>query len=244
MKVVAAIFKREFGSYFATPIAYVFMIIFLILSGAFTFYPGQFFARGQADLVPFFTYHPWLYLLLLPAISMRLWAEERRSGTLELLFSLPLTATQAVLGKFLASWAFAAVTLACTFPLWLTVNYLGHPDNGVIALSYLASLLMAGAFLAIGASMSALSRNQVIAFVLSAALGLAFVLSGYPLVLDLFDSWAPGGVVRTVASLSILTHFTNITRGVLDAADLTYFVSLIAFWLFANVIFIDHARTA
>jgi len=239
---IGIIFKRELTGYFTTPIAYVFMVIFVFLSGVFTFYLGNFFARGQADLLPFFNFHPWLYLFLIPALSMRLWAEERRSGTVELLFTLPVTMPQAVLGKFLAAWAFTAITLALTFPLWLTVNYLGHPDNGVILASYAGSLLMAGAFLAIGSCMSALTRNQVIAFVVSAVVCLLFVLSGFPLVLDAFSGWAPAVVVNAISSFSFLTHFSAITKGVIELRDLIYFLSLIAFWLFANAVFIEHTK--
>jgi ABC-2 type transport system permease protein len=170
---------------------------------------------------------------------MRLWAEERRGGTIELLLTLPVTITQAVLGKFLAAWAFSGIALLLTFPLWITVNYLGNADNGVILASYLGSLLMAGAFLAIGACMSALTRNQVIAFVVSAVVCLGFVMSGFPLVLDFFSAWAPEFVVQAVSSFSFLSHFNAISEGVIELRDIVYFVSLIAFWLFANAVVID-----
>lgn len=239
MKAVLSIFKRELSGYFGTPIAYVFLVIFLLLSGIFTFYLGQFFERGQADLVAFFSFHPWLYLFLVPALSMRLWAEERRTGTVELLLTLPVTPWQAVLGKFLASWLFIAVALLLTMPLWVTVNYLGDPDNGVIVASYVGSLLMAGAYLAVGASVSALTRNQVIAFVLSMTLCFLLVLSGFPLVLDLFSSWAPSLIVDAVASLSFLTHFSAVTRGVIDLQDLVYFLSMTGFFLFVNTVIVE-----
>jgi len=239
MSNVVSIFKREFLGYFSTPIAYVFLAIFVFLSGIFTFYMGSFFDRGQADLQPFFQFHPWLYLFLIPALAMRLWAEERRGGTIELLLTLPVTISQAVLGKFLAAWAFSGIALLLTFPLWITVNYLGNADNGVILASYLGSLLMAGAFLAIGACMSALTRNQVIAFVVSAVVCFGFVLSGFPLVLDFFSSWAPEFVVQAVSSFSFLSHFNAISEGVIELRDVVYFVSLIAFWLFANAVVID-----
>lgn len=229
-----SIFKRELSSYFSTPIAYVFLVIFVALSGVFTFYIGSYFERGQADLRSFFQFHPWLYLFLIPALAMRLWAEERRSGTLELLLTLPVTMTQAVLGKFLAAWAFSAIALLLTVPLWLTTVYLGNPDNGVILASYVGSLLMAGAFLAIGACMSALTRNQVIAFVITAVVCLGFVLSGYPLVLDFVGAIAPEFVVEAVGSFSFLSHFTEVSKGVIDLRDLVFFVSLMAYWLFAN----------
>ncbi|HKJ21821.1 MAG TPA: ABC transporter permease subunit [Gammaproteobacteria bacterium] len=232
------IFKRELFGYFATPIAYVFIVIFLFLSGIFTFYLGNFFERGQADLLPFFSFHPWLYLFLIPALAMRLWAEERKSGTIELLLTLPVTMAQAVLGKFLAAWAFTGIALALTFPMWITVNYLGNPDNGVILASYIGSLLMAGAFLAIGSCISAITKNQVIAFVITVVVCLAFILSGYPMVMDLFTGWAPHVIVDAVSSFGFITHFNAITKGVIDLRDLVYFISLIAFWLFANAILI------
>ena len=239
MANVLVIFKREFQGYFATPIAYVFMGVFVALAGVFTMYIGGFFIRAQADLTTFFSFHPWLYLFLIPALAMRLWAEERRAGTIELLLTLPVTMAQAVMGKFLAAWLFTAVALALTFPLWITANYLGDPDNGIILAGYLGSLLMAGAYLAIGSCISAFTRNQVIAFVVSAAVCLLFVLSGYPLVLDVFSAWAPPFLVETVSSFSFLGHFEDITKGVIDLRDIVYFASLIALWLFLNVLALE-----
>lgn len=236
---IGVIFRRELGAYFTTPIAYVFIVIFLFLSGVFTFHLGNFFLRGQADLHSFFTYHPWLYLVLIPALAMRLWAEERKSGTIELLLTQPVTLADAVLGKFLAAWAFAAIALLLTFPMWITVNYLGEPDNGVILSAYLGSLLMAGGFLAIGSCFSAITRNQVIAFVLTAVVSLAFVLAGFPLVLNFFTGWAPQVLVDTIRSFSFLSHFDAISKGVIDIRDIIYFVSLIAFWLYATVLVIE-----
>ena len=215
------------------------MGVFVALAGVFSMYIGGFFIRAQADLTAFFGFHPWLYLFLIPALAMRLWAEERRAGTIELLLTLPVTMTQAVLGKFLAAWLFTAVALALTFPAWITVNYLGDPDNGVIVAGYLGSLLMAGAYLAIGSCISALTRNQVIAFVVSAAVCLLFVLSGYPLVLDVFSAWAPPFLVETVSSFSFLGHFDDIVKGVIDLRDVVYFASLIALWLFVNVLALE-----
>ncbi len=238
MSTIMTLFRRELASYFATPVAYIFIVIFLFLAGVMTFYFGGFFARGQADLSSFFTFHPWLYLFLVPALAMRLWAEERKSGTIEVLFTLPITPTQAVLGKFLAVWAFAGIALFFTMSMWVTVNVLGEPDNGVIFAGYLGSFLMAGAFLAIGSAMSAVTRNQVVAFVLSIVFCLLFVLSGFPLVLDFFSGWAPEVVVQAVSSLSFLTHFNAISKGVIDFRDLIYFVSVIAFFLFATVVII------
>ena len=239
MANVLVIFKREFQGYFATPIAYVFMGVFVALAGVFMMYIGGFFIRAQADLTAFFSFHPWLYLFLIPALAMRLWAEERRAGTIELLLTLPVTMTQAVMGKFLAAWLFTAVALALTFPVWITANYLGDPDNGIILAGYFGSLLMAGAYLAIGSCISALTRNQVIAFVVSAAVCLLFVLSGYPLVLDVFSAWAPPFLVETVSSFSFLGHFEDIIKGVIDLRDIVYFASLIALWLFLNVLALE-----
>jgi ABC-2 type transport system permease protein len=234
-----AIFRRELASYFATPVAYVFIVIFLVLAGAFTFYLGGFYERGQADLQPFFSFHPWLYLFLVPAVSMRLWSEERKSGTIELLLTLPVTMWQAVLGKFLAAWAFIGIALALTFPIWITVNYLGAPDNGVILASYLGSLLMAGAFLAVGACLSAATRNQVVAFILTAVVCFLLLLAGFPLVLDFFRAVFPQVVVDAVANLSFLTHFAAIAKGVLDLRDVLFFLLTIGFWLYASAVVID-----
>lgn len=244
MKNIGIIFKRELASYFATPVAYVFIVIFLILSGALTFHLGNFYERGQADLVPFFNFHPWLYLFLVPAISMRLWAEERKSGSIELLLTLPITMLQAVIGKFLAAWLFTAIALFLTFPLWITVNYLGSPDNGVIFAAYIGSLLMAGGFLAIGACISATTKNQVIAFIISVVICFAFLLSGFSIVLDFFRGWAPQYVVDAISSLSFLTHFSSINKGVIDLRDIIYFASLIGFWLYANAVVIEMKKAS
>jgi ABC-2 type transport system permease protein len=236
MNIVGALFRRELKSYFATPVAYVFIVIFLVLMGTFTFYLGGFYEQGQADLRSFFNFHPWLYLFLVPAISMRLWAEERKSGSVELLMTLPITPWQAVAGKFLAAWAFTGIALALTFPIWITVNYLGDPDNGAIIAAYIGSLLMAGGFLAIGSCVSAFTQNQVIAFVISIVVCFGFLLSGFPMVLDVFSGWAPQSIVDAIASLSFLTHFSNISRGVIDFRDLVYFGLLIVTFLYANTI--------
>ncbi len=236
---IPALFKRELASYFATPVAYVFIVIFLVLAGAFTFYLGGFFERGQADLQSFFSFHPWLYLFLVPAVAMRLWAEERKSGTIELLLTLPVTMWQAVFAKFLAAWAFVGIALALTFPIWITVNYLGSPDNGVIIASYFGSLLMAGSFLAIGACLSAATRNQVVAFILTVVVCFGLLLAGFPLVLDFFRAWAPSLLVDGIAQLSFLTHFSAISKGVIDLRDLLFFLLTIGFWLVATAVVID-----
>ena len=242
MNPVRAIFRRELASYFATPVAYVFIVIFLVLAGAFTFYLGGFYERGQADLQPFFNFHPWLYLFLVPAVSMRLWSEERKSGTIELLLTLPVTMWQAVVGKFLAAWAFLCIALILTFPIWLTVNYLGDPDNGVIVASYLGSALMAGAFLAIGACLSATTRNQVIAFILTVVVCFVLLLAGFSLVLEFIRAIFPQGVVDAVANLSFLTHFAAIAKGVIDLRDVLFFLFTIVFWLVACALVIDLKR--
>lgn len=239
MNQVITLFKRELTGYFATPLAYVFIVIFLVLSGVFTFYLGHFYERNQADLEPFFVFHPWLYLFLIPAIAMRVWADERKSGTIELLLTLPVTMGQAVLAKYLAAWCFVAIALALTFPMWLTVNYLGDPDNGVILAAYLGSLFMAGAYLAIGVCISALTRSQVIAFIVGVTVCFLLTMSGFSLVLDAFRGWLPTALVDTVAGLSLLTHFQAISKGVLNLRDVVYFLAMIAAWLYACAIIID-----
>jgi len=239
MRNVGIIFRRELASYFATPLAYVFLVIFLLLTGVFTFNFGHFYERGQADLESFFAFHPWLYLFLIPALAMRLWAEERKSGSIELLMTLPVTLAQAVGGKFLAAWCFAGIGLALTFPIWLTVNYLGDPDNGTILTAYLGSFLMAGGYLAIGACLSAATRNQVIAFIFTIVICFVLTLSGHPFVLDLLRGWTPGALVDAVASLSFFTHFESIRKGVIDLRDIVFFALLIGLWLAASGIVLD-----
>ncbi len=236
---VRAIFAREFLAYFTTPVAYVFLVVFVALAGALTFYIGNFFDRNQADLDAFFTFHPWLYLFLVPAISMRLWAEERRSGTVELLLTLPVSLWDAVLGKFFAAWLFAGIALLLTFPIWLTVNVLGEPDNGAIAAGYIGSFMMAGAYLAIGSCFSAATKNQVIAFVLAAAVCLLFTLGGTNLVLSFFSGFLPQTLVDLIASFSFLNHFEQIRKGVIELRDVIFFVSLMAVFLFASTTILD-----
>lgn len=231
--------RRELTGYFSTPVAWVFIVIFLVLAGVFTFYIGAFYERGIADLAPFFQFHPWLYLFLVPAISMRLWAEERRSGTVELLLTLPITTWQAVAGKFLAAWLFIGLALVLTFPTWLTVNYLGSPDNGSIVAAYIGSWLMAGGFLAIGSCISALTRNQVVAFIISVVVCFGFLLSGLPMVMNLFSGWAPQSVLDAIADFSFLAHFAAISKGVIDIRDVIYFALVIVFWMAANTVILD-----
>ena len=240
MNKILSIFTREFSGYFSTPIAYVFIVIFLFLNGVFTFFLGDIYARGQADLEPFFTWHPWLYLFLVPALAMRLWAEERRVGTVELLMTLPVTVWQVVLGKYFAAWAFTGIALLLTFPVWITINYLGDPDNGVVVAAYIGSFMMAGAYLAIGSCISALTKNQVIAFVVAVVVCFLFTITGLPMVTHLFSAWAPQAVIETIGSLSFITNFQNISRGVIDVSNLVYFASMIVFWLFVNTLVIDN----
>ncbi len=242
MRNIWILCKRELLSYFCTPIAYVFIVVFLLISALATFYIGNFFARGQADLVPFFSFHPWLYMLFVPAISMRLWAEERKTGTIELLFTLPITTWEAICGKYLAAFIFTALALFLTFPLWIAVNYLGNPDNGVIFASYLGSLFMAGGFLALGATMSALTKNQVIAFILSLVACLVINLIGFPIFIDHVQGILPSVVVETIKSFSFLTNFDAISRGILEVRSIFYFATLIIFCLFANAVVIETKR--
>jgi ABC-2 type transport system permease protein len=239
LRTAGAVFAREFVAYFTTPVAYVFLIVFLALAGALTFYIGNFFDRNQADLEAFFTFHPWLYLFLIPAISMRLWAEERKSGTVELLLTMPVSLWDAVLGKFLAAWMFAGVALVLTFPIWLTVIYLGEPDNGAILAGYIGSFLMAGAYLAIGSCLSAATKNQVIAFVLAAAICFLFTLGGTNVVLGFAASVLPQSLVELVASFSFLNHFDQIKKGVIDLRDVVFFASVIGVFLFATTLVLE-----
>ena len=241
-RIIRTIARRELAAYFESPLAYVFLVIYLLLAGFFTFTFGGFFERGEASLAAFFGWMPWLFLFLVPAAGMRLWSEERRMGTIELLLTMPVTTPQAILGKFLASWAFLAIALALTFPLVVTVNVLGEPDNGVIAAGYAASLLLAGAYLALSCMTSALTRNQVISFILSVMLCLALILIGFAPVVDLIERWASPGVVEYIAGVSVLTHFDGMQKGVIDSRDLLYFLSLIAFALFATGVIIRGHR--
>ena len=233
--------NRELRAYFATPVATVFIVIFLVLQGALTFNLGQFFDRGIADLNPFFTFIPWVFLLLIPAITMRLWAEERRLGTIELLLTLPITQSQAVLGKFLAAWAFCAIALVLTFPFVIAVNILGAPDNGVIASGYIGCLLIAGAFLSVGAATSAATRNQVLAFVLAVAICFVFAVASNPIINDFLSRNVPG-LGEFTRRIAVIDRFSNFTRGVITLRDLIFFVSFIGFFLFLNTVLVDQRK--
>lgn len=236
---LSIILKRELGSYFATPLAFIFIAIFLIANGIFTFEFGGFYLRGQADLYPFFSFHPWLYLFMIPAIAMTLWADERKTGTIELLLTLPVKLSDAVLGKFLAAWVLTGIALLLTFPLWITVNYLGEPDNGVIFAAYLGSWFMAGGFLAIGSCMSACTRNSVIAFILTVSICFLFVIMGSPILLQAFPAWVPQFLVEAFTAMGFLTHFDAIAKGVLDIRDVLFFAVFIVSWLIASAIVIQ-----
>ncbi|NVK25213.1 MAG: ABC transporter permease [Gammaproteobacteria bacterium] len=242
MSMISILTKREFMSFFATPVAYVFIAIFLIMSGIMTFNLGGLYERGQADLLPFFNFHPWLYLFLVPAFAMRSWSEERRSGSIELLMTLPVTALQAMIAKFVAAWLVLGLALVFTFPLWLTINYLGDPDNGIIVAAYIGSWLMAGAFLAIGMCMSALSKSQVVAFILSVTISFLFVLSGTEAVIQAFQGGLPTAAIDVISSLSFLQHFDAIAKGVISANDVGYFLIVIVAWLYAGLVIIEDRK--
>ena len=248
MRNILTIAKREFRGYFSSPVAFVFIVIFLLLTGFFTFMVAQFFRVGQATLSQtsyswqFFGWHPWLYLFLVPAVGMRMWSEERRLGTMELLLTMPITPWQAIVGKFLAAWAVVAIALGLTFPVWITVNYLGNPDNGVIIAGYIGSLLMAGAYLAIIAMTSAMTRNQVVAFIIAVVISLFLILAGYPPVTDMLVTWASPWFVNTIAAFSVTTHFESIQKGVIDSRDILYFVSVMIFCLFTTSVIIRAHR--
>jgi ABC-2 type transport system permease protein len=239
---IKAITKRELASYFTSPVAYIFIVIFLMLTGFFTFMVGNFFAQDQASLEQFFFWHPWLYLILVPAAGMRLWAEERRSGSIELLLTLPITVWQAILGKFVAAWLFLALALAMTFPMIITVYYLGNPDGGVIVAGYLGSVLLAGTYLAVTNMTSAMTRNQVISFITSLVICLFLLLAGWPPVTNMLVQWAPYWLVHGVAACSVIPHFESIQRGVIDSRDLVYFISIIGFALFATGVIVRSRR--
>ena len=240
---INAIVKRELGGYFTSPIAYIFLVIFLLLTGFFTFTVGNFFERGEASLVSFFTWHPWLYLFLVPAVGMRLWSEERRLGTIELLLTMPVTTWQAIVGKFLASWLFLALALALTFPVVITANWLGDPDNGVIFAGYVGSLLLAGTYLAVSCMTSAMTRNQVISFIVSVVICLFLILAGYEPVTGLLSRVANPRLVEIIAAFSVMTHFEGFQRGVLDLRDLVFFASVIGFALFTTGVIIRNHRS-
>lgn len=241
--VIKTITKRELSGYFASPVAYVFIVIFLLLAGFFTFMAGGFFERSEASLVSFFLWHPWLYLFLVPAVGMRLWSEERRMGTMELLLTMPITPWQAIVGKFLASWLFLALALVLTFPVWMTVSFLGSPDHGVIITSYVGSLLLAGGYLAISCMTSAMTRNQVVSFIVSIVLCLFLILAGWPPVTRLLDQLSDSPrLVEMVSAFSVMTHFEGFQKGVLELRDVVFFLVMIGFSLFTTSVIIRSHR--
>ena len=244
MKSVQIILRRELASYFATPLALVVILFFLVLANLFAFFFGAIFERGQADMTPFFTFLPWLYLLLCPAVSMRLWAEERRNGSIEMLLTQPISLWQAVLGKFFAAWLFVGLALALTFPLWITINYLGNPDNGAILAAYLGSFFIAGGFLAVGSFTSAITKNQLIAFLVAAAICFVLLLAGHAMVTAWFESWAPQWLVASIVSLSFLAHFENIVKGLLDLRDILYFALVSVFFLLASTVVLESRKSS
>lgn len=244
LKNIMAVIKRELAGYFGSPVAYVFIVIFLLLCGFFTFSVSHFYELGQADLRAFFEWHPWIFLFLIPAVAMRLWADEWRTGTIELMLTLPITLTEVVVGKFLAAWLFIAIGLFLTFPLVLTVLYLGDPDLGAIFCAYFGSFFMAGAYLSVGSMTSSLTRNQVISFILSLVICLFLVLAGWSPVIDVLSGWAPAWLVDIVSGFSFMPHFASIQRGVLDLRDLVYYLSVIFFMLFANGVILLNRRAS
>lgn len=242
MSTFKTIFKRELNSYFNTPIAYVFIVIYVFLTGVFTFKLAHFYEAGQADLRAFFFWHPWLYLFLVPSVSMRLWSEERKTGTIELLFTLPLKPCTTIIGKFFAAWTFIAISLFMTFPMVITVNILGNPDNGVILMSYIGSLLMAGSYLAIGTAFSAITKNQVISFILTVVMCLLLILIGFIPVINFISSFIPSFIIENLRTLSFATHFESLQKGVFEVKDLIFFFSIIASGIYANYIILEEKK--
>ncbi len=241
---IKAIFKREFKSYFESPVAYVFMVVFLVLMGFLTFNVTNFYERQLADLQPFFLWFPWVFLLLIPASCMGLWADERRSGTIELLLTMPITMTEAILGKFLAAWAFIAIGVAMTFPIIITTCFLGSPDIGVIITGYIGTVLMAGAYVSVGMLTSSMTRSQVIGFVLALVVCLFLIIAGWPPITNFLVSWAPAWLIETVAAFSFMPHYESMQRGVLDLIDVTYYISVMVFFLTATHVVVDSRKSS
>ena len=241
-----AVFKREFKAYFASPLGYIFVVIFLLASGFLTLSRdfGRFLELRQADLAPFFTYIPWLFAVLVPAVAMRLWAEERQSGTVELLLTLPITLEGSYLGKFLAGWGFLGVSLLLTWPVVFQVARLGDPDWGAILAGYVACLFTAAAFLSVGMLFSALSRNQVVAFILGVASSVAFLLLGLPQSLETLGSLAGGYLEQVLASMSLIDHFQVLSRGLLEVRSLAFFLLFTVAWLITGMLVLDRTKAA
>jgi ABC-2 type transport system permease protein len=240
MSQIPPIFKREFLGYFRSPVAYVFLVAFLVISVSLALSRfGGFFEAGTASLDRYFIFYPWLFLFLVPAVGMRLWSEERRSGTIELLFTLPVTTLEAVLAKFLAAWAFLTLAIVLSFPLVITVAYLGSPDWGVLATGYLGSVLMAGAYLGVCSLTSSLTRNQVVSFVISVAACAALLFLGLSGFTHFLEGFLPVGVADAVANFSFVTHFDALLKGIVDPKDVVFFLSVIGFTLFLNVVALE-----
>lgn len=241
---IKGVVKRELAGYFGSPVAYVFIVIFLLLCGFFTFYISHFYEVGQADLRAFFEWHPWIFLFLVPAVGMRLWAEERRTGTIEIILTLPITLPEIIFGKFMAAWLFIGMALFLTFPLVVTVSYLGDPDMGAVFCSYFGSFMLAGAYLSVGSMSSSLTRNQVISFIVSVIICLFLVLAGWPPVTEILLGWSPSWFVDVISGFSFMTHFTSMERGVLDLRDLFYYISVIFLMLFSNGVILQNRRAS
>jgi len=241
---IQSIIRRELGGYFGSPVAYVFIFIFLVLCGFFTFYISNLYETGQAELRAFFQWHPWIYLFLVPAVGMRLWSDERRTRTIELILTLPVTLFQIILGKFIAAWIFIGIALVLTFPLVLTLIYLGDPDLGAIFSTYFGSFLLAGSYLSVGSMTSAMTKNQVISFILSVMVCLFLVLAGWSPILQILSGWAPVWLINVVSGFSVMPHFASMERGVLDLRDIFYFLSIIFFMLFANGLILQNRRAS
>lgn len=244
MRNTKGIIKRELAGYFGSPVAYVFLVIFLVLCGFFTFYVSHFYEQGQADLRAFFEWHPWIFLFLVPAIGMRLWADERRTGTIELILTLPVTLPEVIVGKFIAAWLFIGLGLFLTFPLVLTVSYLGDPDLGAVFCAYVGSFLLAGAYLSVGSMTSSMTRNQVISFILSVIICLFLVLAGWPPVIEILSGWSPQWLINVISGFSFMPHFQSMERGVLDLRDIIYYISVIFFMLFSNGVVLQNRKAS
>jgi len=244
MNVMVSIIKRELFSYFRSPVAYVFIIIFLFSTSGTTWYLGNFFQSNDASLEIFFFFHPWLYLILIPAVGMRLWAEDRRQGTIEILLTLPVPLVGAVLAKFLAAWLFIGVALLLTFPMVITTYILGDPDGGVILTGYLGSFLMGGAYLAVSCFTSSLTKNQVISFITSFILCMVLVLLGWGVLTRTLTDFLPLQLADLITQFSFTTHFNGIRRGLIDFRDVIYFLSIIGFMLLANVLVLENKKAS
>ena len=231
-----ALIKRELKLYFITPVAYIFTAIFILTSMSLTFYFGSFFSSGVAELSIFFSFIPWVFILFISAVTMKSWSEEKRLGTIELLLTLPIPLWKIVLSKFIATWAFVTFSIVLTFPIWITVNYLGNPDNLIIVGQYLGAILMAGAYISLGIFFSSLTSNQIIAFILSILVSFLFTISGFPLMINFITGVLPIEIVELISSFSFLTHFSSIQTGFFSLKGLFFFISFIALWNYLTIL--------